>query len=122
MKEVTPPTDLGTRLKQFAVRVIKLYGALPKTVEAQVIGKQLLRSGTSVGAHYAEASRGRSTKEFVSKIEAGQQELQETIYWFELLIEADIVSENKLSALITEANELMAILVTVVKRAKNNRG
>ena len=69
--------DLKARTKQFALRMIRLYSALPKTTEAQVIGKQVLRSGTSVGAHYREASRSRSTAEFVSKIEGGLQELEE---------------------------------------------
>ena len=68
-------TDLKTRTKQFALRIIRLFGALPKTVEAQVLGKQLLRSGTSVGAHYREAHRARSNAEFISKIEGGLQEI-----------------------------------------------
>ena len=72
--------DLRARTKAFALRVIRLYVALPKTTEAQVIGKQVLRSGTSVGALYREAKRARSTSEFVSKIEGGLQELEETVY------------------------------------------
>ena len=90
------PEDLKQRTKRFALRVVRLYGALPKTVEAQVIGKQMLRSGTSVGAHYREAIRARSTAEFVSKIEGGLQELE-------------------------EAGQLTAILVTCVKNAKQKR-
>lgn len=70
--------DLRSRTKTFAVRIVRLYGALPKSTEAQVIGKQLLRSGTSVGAHYREAQRARSTAEFISKVEVGLQELEET--------------------------------------------
>ncbi len=72
--------DLKLRTKKFALRVIKLFAALPKTTEAQVIGKQFLRSGTSVGAHYREACRARSPNEFVSKIEAGLQDLEETTH------------------------------------------
>jgi four helix bundle protein len=79
--------DLRTRTKQFALRIIRLFGALPDTVVAQVLGKQVLRSGTSVGAHYREGHRARSTAEFVSKLEVGLQELDETSYWLELLVE-----------------------------------
>lgn len=87
--EVKNNIDLPVRTKLFALRVIRLYAALPKTTESQVIGKQILRSGTSVGAHYREAKRARSTAEFVSKIECALQELEETIYWLELLAEGD---------------------------------
>src|SRR5687767_2144046 len=107
--------DLKVRTKSFALRVIRLYASLPKTTEAQIIGKQLLRSGTSVGAHYREAKRARSTAEFVSKIEGGLQELEESAYWLELLIDADIVPAARLSDLLHEAEELTAILVSSAK-------
>ena len=110
--------DLKFRTKSFALRIIKLYSALPKTTEAQVIGKQILRSGTSVGAQYAEATRARSTAEFVSKIESGLQELEETLYWMELLVDSGIFKVEKLQNLQKEAEELMAILVSSVKTAK----
>jgi len=77
--------DLFTRTKAFAVLITKLFAILPKTTEAQVLGKQLLRSGTSVGAHYREGVRARSKGEFVAKIDGGLQELEETGYWLELL-------------------------------------
>ena len=77
---------------EFALRIIKLYAALPKTTEAQVLGKQILRSGTSVGAHYREACRAKSDADFISKIEGALQELDETLYWLELLGAAKIVS------------------------------
>src|SRR5262245_48233276 len=112
--------DLRKRTKLFALRIIKLYASLPSSTEAQVIGKQLLRSGTSVGAHYREAKRARSTAEFISKIECGLQELDETIYWLELLSEGGIVPESRLSALKSEAEELMKILVSSAKTAKKN--
>lgn len=115
----TFPMDLRQRTKQFALRIIRLYSALPKTTEAQVIGKQLLRSGTSVGAHYREATRSRSTAEFVSKIEGGLQELDESAYWMELLVESEIIPETRLKDLLQEANELTAILVTCSKNAKS---
>ncbi len=110
--------DLKTRTKAFALRVIRIYSVLPKTTEAQVIGKQLLRSGTSVGAHYREAMRSRSSAEFVSKIEGGLQELEESLYWMELLTEAEICSKTQLTEIMGEAGELIAILVTCAKNAK----
>ena len=112
---------LTVRTKSFAIRIVKLYSALPKDTAAQVIGKQLLRSGTSVGAHYREAGRARSPAEFISKVEVGLQELDETIYWIELLVECEIVSQNRLNDLIREANEIMAMLIASVKTAKKNR-
>jgi len=110
--------DLKTRTMAFAVRIVRLYAALPKETAAQGIGKQLLRSGTSVGAHYREGMRARSTAEFVSKIEGGLQELEETDYWVELLVQADILPEDRLAPLRDEINELTAILVTCSKNAK----
>ncbi|HUT02834.1 MAG TPA: four helix bundle protein [bacterium] len=110
--------DLRSRTKRFALRVIRLYSSLPKTTEAQVIGKQLLRSGTSVGAHYREASRARSNAEFVSKIEGALQELDESAYWMELLVEGSIVKGERMKELMDEANELTAILTTCVKNVK----
>ncbi|HBM17270.1 MAG TPA: four helix bundle protein [Lentisphaeria bacterium] len=114
--------DLKTRTKEFALSVIRLYTELPKTTEAQIIGKQLLRSGTSVGAHYREGMRARSDSEFISKIEGGLQELEESSYWMELLLDAGIISECQLINLINEANELTAILTTCSKNAKNRKG
>jgi four helix bundle protein len=110
--------DLRVRTKSFALRIIRLYASLPKTIEAQVIGKQLLRSGTSVGAHYREAKRARSTAEFVSKVEGGLQELEETAYWLELLGDAEIVPAVRLSDLLHEADELTAVFVSSAKTAK----
>ena len=114
------PVDLTRRTKQFALRIIRLYAALPNSVEGQVLGKQLLRSGTSVGAHYREGYRARSNAEFISKLEGGLQELEETSYWLELLGESGIMPEHRLADLVKEANELTAILVTCVKRAKKS--
>jgi len=110
--------DLSERTREFASRVIRLYTALPKSTEAQVIGKQVLRSGTSVGAHYREATRARSTAEFTSKIGGGLQELEETVYWFELLIHSKILPEARLPSIMKEANELTAILITCIKNAR----
>ena len=113
--------DLRVRTKLFALRVIRLYASLPKTTEGQVIGKQLLRSGTSVGAHYREAKRAGSVAEFVSKLEGGLQELEETAYWLELLAEAGVAPAPRLLDLQHEAEELTAILVTSAKTAKRHK-
>ncbi len=120
MKDEFMITDLKTRTKQFALRIIRLFGALPRTAEAQVLGKQFLRSGTSVGAHYREAHRARSNAEFISKIEGGLQELEETAYWLELVVESGMMPEKQLIELLGEAGQLTAILVTCVKRAKES--
>jgi len=111
-------TDLRERTKLFGLRIIRLYSALPKTTEAQVLGKQALRAGTSVGANYREACRGRSKAEFIAKCGDSLRELEETAYWFELLVEAGIVAPPKLEALHDECDQLIAIFVTVIKRAK----
>ncbi|MFA5872642.1 MAG: four helix bundle protein [Anaerolineales bacterium] len=111
--------DLRVRTKEFALRIIQLYTCLPKTTEVQVIGKQVLRSGTSIGAHYREASRAKSDADFISKIEGALQELDETAYWLELLVESGIVKAEKLDSLIKETDELIAILVTIATKVKN---
>jgi four helix bundle protein len=115
-----PYSDLRTRTKQFAIRIIRLFGALPNTTVAQVLGKQVLRSATSVGAHYREGTRARSTAEFISKLEVGLQELDETTYWLELLVEGGVVPQEKLASFLEEADQLTAIFVTCVKRAKGD--
>src|SRR5215470_323139 len=84
--------DLRDRTKAFALQIPRMFAAIPKTTEAQVLGKQLLRSGTSVGANYREAYRGRSKAEFISKCGDSLRELEETAYWLELLVEGKIVS------------------------------
>ncbi|MDQ3651621.1 MAG: four helix bundle protein [Acidobacteriota bacterium] len=114
--------DLKGRTKAFALRVIKLYTALPQRPEAQVLGKQILRSGTSVGAHYHEACRAKSDADFISKVEGGLQELEETIYWLELIVEAGIFGDERVKSLHDEAGELTAMFVTMVKNAKTRSG
>ncbi|BAU44851.1 hypothetical protein O77CONTIG1_04697 [Leptolyngbya sp. O-77] len=116
-----PKEDLRQRTKAFALRIIKVYNALPKTTEAQVLGKQLLRSGTSVGAHYREAVRSRSKTEYISKIGIGLQELEESIYWLELLTDAGLVTPQKIGSLMNETNELIAIFVALSNRARRTR-
>src|SRR5260370_24839256 len=117
----TQRTDLKSRTKQFALRIVRLFSALPTTTVAQVIGKQLLRSGTSVGAHYREAHRSRSDAEFISKLEGGLQELEETEYWLELLVDGAIIAADRLGELRQEVDELIAILTSCVKNTKAKR-
>ena len=112
--------DLRERTKRFALRIIRMFSALPKTTEAQVLGKHVLRSGTSVGANYREAYRGRSKPEFIAKCGDSLRELEETAYWLELLVDSGIVTPDKLSALRRECDELTAIFVTILKRSKEN--
>jgi four helix bundle protein len=109
---------LKSRTKNFALRIIRLYASLPRKTEALVVGRQFLKSGTSVGAHYREAQRARSNAEFISKFEAGMQELEETLYWLELLEESGIMPGVQVGTLRREADELMAIMVASVKTAK----
>jgi four helix bundle protein len=110
--------DLRERTKQFALRVVRMFATLPKTTEAQVMGKQVLLSGTSIGANYREASRGRSKPEFIAKCGDCLREVEETGYWLELLVEAKIVPAPKLDPLRQECRELTAIFVTILKRSK----
>jgi four helix bundle protein len=100
---------LRDRTKQFALRVLKMFQALPKTDEARVIGRQVLRSGTSVGANYRAVCRARSHREFCSKLGVVVEETDETVFWFELLIEGGIVAQRKFAALLAEGEELLAI-------------
>ena len=110
--------DLRSRTKAYALRIIRLYTVLPKSTEAQILGKQVLRSGTSVGAHYREAWRAKSNLDFISKIEGGLQELEETAYWLDLLGEAEILQKERLKPLCNETEELIAIFVTMVRNVK----
>jgi four helix bundle protein len=112
--------DLKQRTKHFALRIIKMFAALPKTDECRVLGKQVLRSGTSVGANYREAAASRSTAEFISKLGDCHKELEETQYWLELLMESGCVSPPRLEPLRQEASELTAIIVTSIRSAKRN--
>ncbi len=146
-------SDLRARTRTFALRIIKLFSSLPKSTEAQVLGKQLLRSGTSVGANYREAYRsrsdadgarqrgdgvvkqsataqdivegehcrvpfGRQCEQFISKLGDCLKELDESSYWMELLIEAEIVKKERLTNLLDENNQLIAIFTTIAKKVK----
>ena len=116
------PQDLKTRTADFALRIVKLYVSLPKTTEAQVLGKQVLRSGTSVGANYREGNRAKSDADIINKFESVLQELDETDYWLDLLVRSDILPAKKAEALIKETNELLAIFITIVTKIKKRIG
>ena len=116
------PQDLRTRTADFALRIIKLYVSLPKTTEAQVLGKQVLRSGTSIGAHYREGHRAKSDADIINKFENALQELDETDYWLELLVKSNIVPAQKIESLGKETNELLAIFTTIVTKIKKRMG
>ncbi len=116
--QTVAPVDLKIRTRDFALRTIRLYSSLPKSVEAQVIGKQVLRSGTSVGANYREGLRARSRSEYATKLNISLMELEETLYWLELL-DAAVLRNTEVNSLKAEAGELCAILVTLIKRAKS---
>ncbi len=118
MKDEAP--DLRERTKAFALRVIKMFTALPKSEEARVLGRQALGSGTSVGANYREGQRARSQPEFIAKIGDCLKELDETAYWLELLADSGIVPLAKLASLQGECDQLLAIFTTISKRAKSN--
>jgi four helix bundle protein len=116
--EIKSPVDLSIRTKEFALRVIRLYCSLPKSTQAQILGKQVLRSGTSVGANYREAKRSRSKAEFIAKIGDCLKELDETAYWLELIVESGIITPLKMKSLHQECDELLAILTTISKKTK----
>jgi four helix bundle protein len=111
--------DLAQRTRRFALAVVRLYVGLPKSTVSYVLGKQLLRSGTSVGAHYREARRAKSNADFISKIEGALQELDESGYWLELLRDANVSKIEAAEKLTAEADELIAIFVSMVKRVKS---
>ncbi len=115
------PQELKDRTKSFAIRIVKMYRSLPKETDAQVIGKQVLRSGTSVGANYRAACRARSHAEFVSKLGVVVEESDETVYWLELLAETQSVKPQRLDDIRNEAEQLTAIFTAAKETARNNR-
>ena len=111
--------DLRARTKDFALRVVRLYQALPKSDGvAQILGRQVLRSGTSVAAHYREACRAKSNPDFVNKLEGGLQELDETDLWLELLGDAGTIKSSRIKPLRIEVDELIAIFVSMIRKIK----
>ena len=110
--------EFKQRTKAFALRVIRLVGALPKSREANVISAQLLRCATSVGANYRAACRARSRADFIAKIGIVEEESDESAYWTELLIETGIMTTDQVSGLLAEANEILAMVVASIKTAR----
>jgi four helix bundle protein len=119
---VTKQEELRDRSKQFAVLIVRFFRLLPRTEEARVIGKQLLRSATSVAANYRAAGRSRSRAEFISKISTVVEEADETVFWLEMLGDAEIARKEEIEALSVEANELLAIFAASQRTARANRG
>jgi four helix bundle protein len=112
---------LALRTKSFALAVIRMFAALPRTEVARILGRQMVRAGTSVGAQYREGSRARSSAEFVSKLESALQELEETQYWLELMTESGVGDADALAAAHREAGELTAMLTASVLTAKRRK-
>jgi len=113
--------ELKKRTKQFALRILKLTAALPKTVEARAIQSQLSRAGTSVAANYRASCRARSRAEFIAKIGTVIEEADECCFWMELVIEGEMLTEKQVEALLKEANELTAIMTASRKTAQNKK-
>ena len=113
--------EFKNRTKRLALRAIKIVGALPNGYVAETIGKQLLRSATSVGANYRAACRGKSIADVVHKLSIVEEEADETIYWMELLIEAEIFPETRLATVISETNEIVAMTVASIKTLRESK-
>ncbi len=113
--------ELKKRTKQFALRILKLTAALPKTVEAKVIRNQLARAGTSVAANYRAVCRARSKAEFISKMGTVIEEADESCFWLELIIEGEFLPRSKVDALLKEANEITAIMTSSRKTAEEGK-
>ncbi len=113
--------ELRKRTKQLALRIIKLSASLPANRMGDVLGRQILKSGTSVGANYREALRASSKRHFISILEISLREADETLYWLELLAESQIVKPSRLAPLIDETNQLVAIFAATVRTAKHRR-
>lgn len=121
MSQAITSDELKRRTKAFALRVIRLVNALPRAAAGGVIGRQLLRSATSVGANYRAACRARSKADFVAKMGIVEEEADETCFWLELLSESGLVSGSRLANLMAEANEIVAIVVASIKTARRRR-
>ena len=111
--------DLRKRTKEFAKRVIRLCRKMPNTREGRLIGDQLFRSGTSVGANYRAACRGKSKPDFISKLGTVLEEADESLFWMEVITEMEIMKPDMLGPLMDEANQLIAIFVTSLNTAKS---
>ena len=113
--------QLKERTKQFAIRIVYLFRELPRSEESRVIGRQLLRAGTSVAANYRAVCRSRSKAEFISRIGVVVEEADESVFWLELLVDTGIIAQEKMKELLRESNELLAIFSASQSTAKRNR-
>ena len=118
---MSSPEEIRDRTKKFAIRIVRLFRALPRSVEAQVMGKQLLRCGTSVAANYRAVCRARSKAEFVARIGIVAEEADESVLWLEMLEETQTLSSQRLQNVIKEAKELAAIFSASQKTSRDNR-
>ena len=114
--------EFKTRTKQIALRIIRLVNSLPHTLVAQTIGKQLLRSGTSIGANYRAACRGKSKADLAHKLQIVEEEADESLYWIELLIDSDILRAKKVAALQHDIGEIIAMTVSSIKTVRRGLG
>ena len=121
MRKKMKEEELKKRTKQFALRIMKLVDALPKSIEGRAIGNQLIRSGTSVGANYRAACKGRSKKEFIAKLGIVEEEADESAYWLELIIEGELLKKESVQHLLDEANEIAAIMAASRMTASRNK-
>ena len=110
-----------SRTKKLAVAIIKQVDKLPPSLASDVIGKQLIRSGTSIGANYRAACRAKSTPDMINKMKIVEEESDETEYWLELLVEAEIVSQNQITGIYKEADEILAMTVASIKTLRNRK-
>jgi four helix bundle protein len=115
------PEDLKARTRAFALGIIRLAEGLPDTPTAKVVRNQMLRCGSSVGANYRAACRAKSKPDFVSKMGTVEEETDETIYWMELLIDAEIVKRTRIADLLDEADQILSIVISSIKTAKGFR-
>jgi four helix bundle protein len=116
----TTPEEIRDRTKAFALRIVRVFRSLPRTTDAQVMGKQLLRCGTSVAANYRAACRARSRAEFISKLGIVLEEADESAFWLELLIQTGTIKKEKLDSLLSEANELTAMFAASRRTMRQN--
>lgn len=114
--------EMKGRTKAYANRVVRLCSALPNNWIARILGQQLLRSGTSVGANYRAVCRAKSNADFINKLRVVEEECDESLFWMELLVDNDLVKITRLRDLMTEGNELLAIVVSSAKTARTSRG
>ena len=120
-EKVVRTADLKARTKQFALRMMKMVDALPRTIQGRAIAKQIIRSATSVAANYRAACRARSRAEFIAKIGIVEEEAVESYFWLELIIDSGLLNEDRIRPLLSEAGELVAIMAASRKSAIGNR-